>query len=143
MIKRTPSTFAENCFFTIRFWANLISDVFILLSVYKFSTGTHDDTFLMWYNGSDLQVHFLFLLCCLPPCPSPSLPPFSITYLCTYFVIMSYSSPGSEVKLSRSAVMMSVGILALIYFLFIKLMNAFILHFFLEAIWKIEIISGY
>lgn len=56
---------------------------------------------------------------------------------------MSYSSPGSEIKHSESTVIMSLGILALVYFLFIKLMNVFILHFCPEAIEKVEMISGY
>lgn len=46
---------------------------------------------------------------------------------------MSYFS-GSEIKLSRSTGIMSLGVLALVYFIFIKLMNTFILHFCLEAI---------
>lgn len=54
---------------------------------------------------------------------------------------MSYSSPGSEIKFSRSNVIMSLGILALVYFIFIKMMNAFILHFCFEAIEKVDMIS--
>jgi len=37
---------------------------------------------------------------------------------------------------------MSLGILPFVYFIFIELMNDFILHFCLEAIEKVEIESG-